>query len=132
MKIEVEKSREGGKETLVSSLVIGKEREIQNKTLKELVSSNKFKAGDIKVFYTQQRNFVVNFLDKGLTIRSMRILIRKIVQTAKQNRLEEISLNLKDYLVNGVEVEEVARNIAENAILAEFDFSEFYKEKPKT
>ena len=117
---------------MVSSVFVGKEKEIQNKTLKELVSSNKFKAGDTKVFYTSERNFIVNFLDKGLTMRSLRILIRKIVQTAKQNRLEEIVLDLKNYLVDGVGVEDIARNIAENAILAEFDFSEFYKEKPKT
>ena len=130
MKIEI--GKDTGKEALVSSVFVGKEKEIQNKTLKELVSSNKFKAGDTKVFYTSERNFIVNFLDKGLTMRSLRILIRKIVQTAKQNRLEEIVLDLKNYLVDGVGVEDIARNIAENAILAEFDFSEFYKEKPKT
>ena len=99
--------------------------------LREFVNQGKYKAGDTKILFLPNKNIILNFTDRdSWNMRSLRIAIRKITQFVKQNRFRSMGMFFSDFLVKEVREKEIARNLSENILMAHFDFSEIYKEKP--
>lgn len=64
-------------------------------------------------------------------LRNFYLFIRKIFKFLKDNKISEFSLYLKDFLSISLNDEEVLNSLIVNFILADFDFSRYYKNPPK-
>lgn len=63
-------------------------------------------------------------------LKNLTINIRKIIKTAKSERINSISLITDNFLINQNHLL-TSKTIIENALMAQFDFAEQFKQKPK-
>ncbi len=70
---------------------------------------------------------------KDITVRKLRLLARKVIQTAKQNKIQSIAISFDDFLfpqLNKINKSETASLLAQNFEMADFKFTKF-RTKPK-
>ncbi|MCL4358419.1 leucyl aminopeptidase family protein [Patescibacteria group bacterium] len=70
-------------------------------------------------------------IDKETNWRIVQTLIRQALRFLKENNREKISFCLADWKIQSFEPKSIAELIVSNSILADFDFSRYYKTEPK-
>ncbi len=132
MKIDIQKTIGSEKGTQVLNIFVGEEALAKDALVRKFLATNNLKAGDTKVLFSEKGSIIVNLSNKDkFNLRSLRTTARKIVQLAKQNNFSHIFIKAEHFLVSELSKEDVVKEVASNALLAHFDFSEFYKKKPK-
>lgn len=68
---------------------------------------------------------------QNVNLRNFYIFARKFFKFLKDNKISEFSLYLKDFLKTDLNEEETLKSLIINFLLADFDFSRYYKSPPK-
>ncbi len=99
--------------------------------LKKWMKVREVKAGEFSVLKLVSGNFVIVAAEEQWSEKNFAILIRKVIRCAKQNSFKSVGIYVDDFTRDNISESRAAALIAENALLAHFDFSEEFKAKPK-
>ena len=106
-----------------------------NPKLKEFIKKilPKLKNYDSYLGYTEYGDFLLIKKQKlyNPETRNLILLFRKILKFIKDNKIESFSLYLRDFTNDEYQYKEIVNLICINFILADFDFSKYYKTPPK-
>lgn len=107
-------------------------REEKRTLLSALRNLTPLKLFEYKSFYFPSgKEVVVLAKDKKFNLRKLRLLIRKIYQIAKNEKIKNLFVFLKDLALKEHNQETIIREIAINFLMADLNFGELYKSPPK-
>lgn len=99
--------------------------------LKKWMKAREVKAGEFSLLKLVSGNFVVVAVEEKWTEKKFALLVRKVIRCAKQNGLKTVGVYADDFEQDTVSAVRAGELIAENALMAHFDFAEEFKSKPK-
>jgi len=95
-------------------------------------NTHKFKDGEGKLLYINgMPEYVFIAAATAFDKKKISLAVRQFVRVAKAEGIRRLGVYLDDFEEDGVAAETVAGVVAENALMAHFDFSEEFKTKPK-
>lgn len=102
------------------------------KLLGSFVKDREVKPGSTKLIKLNKApGFVFVAFDKEFTEKKVSIIIRRFIKTCKDENLQKVGIYLDDFNKANIGSEDLGRLIAEDSLMAHFDFSEEFKKKPK-
>ncbi len=99
--------------------------------LKKWMKAREIKAGEFSLLKLVSGNFVIVAAEEKWTEKKFVLLVRKVIRCAKQNGLKTVGLYADDFEQDNISAVRVGELIAENALMAHFDFAEEFKSRPK-
>lgn len=116
--------------TIISKLTTG-----EKKIVAQLFRTRNFsgKQNEIKILPRANggKLFLLGLGDKDKwSLRRAVLASRRLVAAAKAEKVSQLNLNLDDWLISGVTVERVAQTVAENMVMANYEFNQ-YRHQPE-
>jgi len=105
-----------------------------NSELKNFIKNtfNNFKKHDKYICYTPFGNFAfIKFKSKNQTLYNFYTELRKLFRFLKDNKIEKFTIYLNDFKESNLDLAKLTEALVFNFIIADFDFSRFYKTPPK-
>src|SRR3989344_3830308 len=101
------------------------------KLIKDYLDSRPWKDGDAKLLRLNKKpGYVFISAQKDFNEKEFLLLVRQLVLAAKKEGLKNIGIYLDDFEIMDIFAEKLAELAAENALLADFNFSEHFKTAP--
>lgn len=99
--------------------------------LKKWMKAREVKAGEFSLVKLVSGNFVIVAAEEKWSGKKFALLVRKVTRCAKQNGLKTIGLYIDDFEQDNISAVRAGELVAENVLMAHFDFAEEFKSKPK-
>lgn len=99
--------------------------------LKKWMKTREVKAGEFSLLKLVSGNFVLVVAEEKWSEKKFALLVRKVIRCAKQNGFKTVGLYVDDFEQDNISAARAGELIAENALMAHFDFAEEFKSKPK-
>jgi leucyl aminopeptidase len=105
---------------------------LDQKLIKNFLASRPIKAGETRLFRLNKApDYVLLAIESEFSEKKLSLLVRRFVRMAKAEGFKLIGLYTDDFETNNIAAQRAAALLAENTLLAHYDFSEVYKTAPK-
>jgi leucyl aminopeptidase len=119
-----------GKPALMGAL-FGLLEEADQKLITNYLTSREIKVGETKLLRLNNApGYVVIAIESEFTEKKFALLVRRFIRMAKGEGFQVVGIYADDIERNEVSAQRASRLIAENSLLAHYDFSEMYKTPP--